>query len=255
MTELNLNTNDKHPVIQIGNTVHRPTSWWTPAIHSLLKYLESSGFKYSPKVLGFDEQGREVLSFIEGQSGKDGWEKIISDEGLRKFAKLLRSYHDAVAEFKPDNDAKWAYTSGLPKQGEIICHGDFGPWNIVWQGDEPVGIVDWDLVFPASHQYDVLYALEYSAPFRDDETTLKWHHFPEVPDRRRRIEVFLEAYGEPAIPSIANRVSEIQRQGGRYEKYLAERGMQPQVDWVADGELDEIEKRAKWTEANKDLFG
>ena len=64
----------------------------------------------------------------------------------------------------------------------------------------------------------------------------------------------MEAYGEPAIPDIASRVAEIQRQGGKYEKYLAERGMQPQVDWVADGELDEIEKRAKWTEANRTLF-
>ncbi|MEU2390837.1 hypothetical protein [Streptomyces sp. NPDC007369] len=24
----------------------------------------------------------------------------------------------------------------------MICHGDFGPWNVVWQGHQPVGIID-----------------------------------------------------------------------------------------------------------------
>ncbi|MFJ9104066.1 phosphotransferase [Streptomyces sp. NPDC102405] len=25
---------------------------------------------------------------------------------------------------------------------EAICHGDFGPWNVVWKGHRPVGIID-----------------------------------------------------------------------------------------------------------------
>jgi hypothetical protein len=254
MAEVNLNTHDKHPIIRIGDTVHRPTGWWTPAVHKLLQYLESAGFKYSPRVLGFDDQGREILSFIEGESGKDGWKKIITDDGLKRYGKLLRKYHDAVAGFQPDEKSEWAYSAGGLKEGEIICHGDFGVWNIVWQGDEPVGIVDWDLVFPANPRYDVLYALEYSAPFRDDETTLKWHHFPEVPNRNHRIKVFAEAYGLKELGNIVEDVAALQRTVGKYEAYLAERGLQPQVDWVANGALEEIEKRAKWTEANKDLF-
>lgn len=254
MAEQNLNSDDKHPIIKIGDTVHRPVHHWTPAVHSLLKYLEKAGFKYSPRVLGFDEEGREVLSFIKGESGKEGWGKIVTDEGLRKFAKLLGTYHDAVSSFEPDKDAEWAYASGAPEDGQVMCHGDFGPWNIVWQGDEPIGIVDWDLVFPSSHQFDVLYALEYSAPFRDDKTALESHHFPEVPDRKHRIEVFLEAYGESPIADVASKVAEVQLQTGEHEKILAERGIQPQVDWVADGDLDEVRKRANWTKANKDLF-
>jgi hypothetical protein len=89
MNEELLDNDDKKPIVRIGDTVHRPTGWWTPSVHALLKHLEAVGFKYAPRVLGFDDQGREVLSYIEGKSGKDGWTKITTDEGLKKFARLL----------------------------------------------------------------------------------------------------------------------------------------------------------------------
>jgi hypothetical protein len=161
-----LNDNPNRAIEHIGDTVHRPTHHWTSSVHTLLKYLELIGFRYSPRVLGFDEQGREVLSYIAGESGANDWSKITSDEGLRKLANLLREYHEAIAGFKPKPNAQWACATGAPKPDEIMCHGDFGPWNIVWQGNDPVGIVDWDLVVPAPAHFDVLDALEYSAPFR-----------------------------------------------------------------------------------------
>ncbi len=248
MPEENLTTNDKHPVIRIGNEVHRPTDFWTPAVHSLLGYLESVGFAYAPKIVGFDGEGREMLEYFEGESGSDGWKNIVSDAGLQKYARLLRSYHDAVKDFKPAKDLEWANGSKGLRTGEIICHGDFGPWNIVWQGGEPVGIVDWDFAHPAKPEYDILYALEYSAPFCDDETALKWRGFKSLPDRKHRIEVFMKAYGAPMIENVAHKVARMQRKVGEYEAYLAKRGIQPQVDWVANGDLEEIEKRARWSE-------
>src|SRR5665213_687753 len=119
----------KRQILRIDNTVHRPTHYWTPAVHELLKFLESVNFPYSPRVLGFDDNGREILSYIEGESGKDSWFKITTDEGLKKSAKLLRTYHDAIAGFNPDGNSEWAYAKGTPEPGEIMCHGDFGPWN------------------------------------------------------------------------------------------------------------------------------
>lgn len=254
MPEEQLSTNKQHPIVRIGNEVHRPTAFWTPAVQDLLKHLESVGFPYSPRVLGFDEEGREVLSYFEGESGKAGWYKILDDDGLRRFAKLLRTYHDAVATYRPPQDLEWSNEAKRLKPGEIICHGDFGPWNIVWQGNEPVGIVDWDVALPAAPEHDILYAIEYSAPFRDDEAAVTWHHFPKVPDRKHRVEVLLEAYGHPAIDNLSTKVAEMQRETGRREAYLAERGIQPQVEWIANGDLDEIEKRAKWSESNSALF-
>jgi hypothetical protein len=255
-TEEDLTTNDGHSIVRIGDTVHRPTSWWTPAVHELLNYLESVGFEYSPRVLGFDEQGREILTYMEGESGGAGWYKIHSDEGLQNYARFLRDYHKAVADYKPSADSIWAYAEGGVKPGEIICHGDFSPWNLTWDGEKPIGIIDWDLVFPAKPSYDVLYALEWSAPFRDDKAALESHHFAEVPDRKRRIDIFLEAYGtnRRELGDVVTEVAAMQRTCSGFEKLLAERGMQPQVDWVANGDLEVNEKHALWTEANRNLF-
>jgi hypothetical protein len=256
MNEEVLAGNATHPILRIGDTVHRPVSWWTPAVHELLKYLESVEFKYSPRVLGFDEQGREILTYMKGESGKEGWFKIHSDKGLQNYAKLLREYHEAVADYKPSDDSIWAYAEGGLKPGEIICHGDFGPWNLTWDGDKPVGIIDWDLVFPAKPSYDVLYALEWSAPFKNDNLAREWHHFPDIPDRKRRIDVFLDAYGanRQKIGDIVSGVATMKRTVASHEKLLAERGMQPQVDWVANGDLEDIEQQALWIEANRYIF-
>lgn len=49
-------------------------------------------------------------------------------------------------------------------------------------------------------------------------------------------------------------VAALQRTVARHEKYLAERGLHPQVEWVAAGDLETIEKRAQWTEIHRQLF-
>jgi len=104
----------------------------------------------------------------------------------------------------------------------------------------------------------VLYALEYAAPFCDDARALEWNHFPSPPDRRRRIEVFIEAYGPVAVGDIVGDivgdVAAMQRQVGGFVAHLAARGLQPQADWIAQGELAEVEKRATWTEQHRALF-
>lgn len=240
--------------MRVGDTVRRLANWWTPAVHALLGYLESVDFRYSPRVLGFDDAGREVLSYIEGDSGVAGWAKVVSDEGLRRFARLLREYHHAVAGFRPAADSEWATCTGAPEPGGIMCHGDFGPWNIVWKGEEPVGIVDWDFVVPSAPRHDVLYALEYSAPFRDDEECLKWLRYPEPPNRRHRIEIFAEAYGLTEIGPVVEDVAAMQRTVSGHTRALAARGLQPQADWVAAGGLETQEERARWTEAHRALF-
>jgi thiamine kinase-like enzyme len=259
MSEENLTTNSTHPVIRIGDSVHRPVAWWSPAVHDLLKHLEKVGFGYAPRFLGLDNKGREVLSYIEGETGSKGnwrpiWQKITNEEGLHKFAKLLRAYHDAVADYKPSAGSEWASGAKELQPGEIICHGDFGVWNIIWQGNNPVGIVDWDMAHPAKPEHDILYALEYAAPFRDDDNILKWHHFTSIPDRKDRIAIFLDAYGTGPISNIADKVAGVQRKVNTRMKYLAQRELQPQADWVANGALEATEARAKWTEQNKQLF-
>ncbi|WP_396136875.1 MULTISPECIES: phosphotransferase [unclassified Amycolatopsis] len=67
-----------------------------------------------------------------------------------------------MAGFRLAGDLRW-FTGTGTGTGEVVCHGDFGPWNVVWRGDQPVGILDWDYARPAPRLHDVAYALEYVA--------------------------------------------------------------------------------------------
>ncbi len=68
------------PVIRVADTVRRRSTG--PAVHALLGYLERVGFRYSPRLLGVDEHGREVLSYLPGSSGRDGWAQVVPEAGL-----------------------------------------------------------------------------------------------------------------------------------------------------------------------------
>jgi hypothetical protein len=241
-------------VVRIGDTVRRPVQPWTPSVHALLRHLDEAGFAYAPRPLGFDEEGREVLTFIEGDSGPAGWAKVVDDQGLRKFARLLRDYHDACAGFSPPSDATWSVDTGGSGHDETVCHGDFGPWNVVWHGDQPAGIIDWDFARPAPRLHDVAYALEYVAPFRDDAECLQWLRYPAPPDRRRRLEIFCTAYGLDSTDGIVSSVIGRQHDNADLVRRLAEQGHEPQSIWVADGLLAELDNRIAWSTANRHLF-
>jgi hypothetical protein len=76
------------------------------AVHDLLRRLEAVGYDQAPRVLGFDDQGREVLTWGDGDPGPEGWGKVVDDKGLIAFARQLRDYHDAVAGYRPADTAR-----------------------------------------------------------------------------------------------------------------------------------------------------
>ena len=39
--------------------------------------------------------------------------------------------------------------------GQLVRHGDFGPWNIVWDGVTPVGLLDFEYARPGDPLDDV----------------------------------------------------------------------------------------------------
>ncbi len=83
--------------------VYRQSGPWSPTIISLLRHLAQVGFAACPRVVGtgFDERGRETLSFIEGEFVHPGpW----SDEAMPRLGNMLRQLHEATSSFKvPDN--------------------------------------------------------------------------------------------------------------------------------------------------------
>lgn len=120
-------------------------------MRDVLRRLERVGFDAAPRWLGIDDQGRDVLSWIEGETfterGRmhpylaDAAGRItFTDAQIAAAMRLLRRYHDAF-------------------EGPVICHGDFGPWNLVWRNGSPVAVIDFDSVHPGDPADDVAYAL------------------------------------------------------------------------------------------------
>ncbi len=223
-------------VVRLGDTVRRPTGPWTPGVHALLRHLERKGFPSAPRVLGVDERGREVLTFLEGTVVyPDHLDLVASDEALAGVARVIRRYHDAVADFE---DAGYAWSDrGGDGRGrsvnEVVCHNDFAPWNLVQLGEGGWGFVDWDLAAPGTRAWDVAWAVLTLVPLSPDIA------MPGA-DVAHRLRVFRDAYGSRDIGAdvVDVAIARCKREA-RLIRKLGERGEKPYVRLLAEGH-DEI---------------
>lgn len=178
--------------------IHRPTGPWTPQVHALLGHLHERGLDGVPEVLGLDDAGREVLSYLPGDT-LDPERESPSDAALGAAARWLRRFHEAVADFVPAAD-QWRQGK-LPldrANGQIICHNDPGLYNWVVVEGEFAGMIDWDRAGPG-------------LPV-DDLAFLCWSGIPllrEVPttDVARRIRIAAEHYGEVSPSELLDAVT------------------------------------------------
>jgi Phosphotransferase enzyme family len=237
-----------------GTAVRHPPHPWSAATHALLTYLEDVGFPYSPRIVGMD-RGDHLLGFIDGESGAEGWAPAVSEHGLAAAARLLRSYHDAVSGWRADIDLLWFDGSrGTGGTGQIVCHGDFYPCNIVWNGLDPVGLLDFEYARVGQRLDDVAYACEYFVPFRDDAECLRWLRYPEPPDRRRRLLAFAQAYGLPSADGLVDHVIRMQQFTRDLVERLARQGLPRQADLVAAGFLEQLDARINWSVRHRALI-
>lgn len=195
--EVQLTGGNVTPVVRVGNTVRRAVGPWTPAVHALLQHLEQVGFEGAPRVLGFDEKDREVLSYIEGfvPSGASPVPSYVwSDESLVEAAHLLRRYHEAVASFEVPRNAEWQPRPWTPPEGELICHNDAASWNTVFQGEKPVAFIDWDAAGPGPPILDLAHLAYSFVPMYHDDLCRAVGLDPP-PNRVKRLRLLCEAYG------------------------------------------------------------
>ena len=68
MTERRLPGGRSFGAVRAGDEVRRPAQPWTATVHSVLRHLEDAGFEGAPRARGFDDQGRERLTFLPGQT-------------------------------------------------------------------------------------------------------------------------------------------------------------------------------------------
>ncbi|MGI8485542.1 MAG: phosphotransferase [Thermomicrobiales bacterium] len=202
-------------VTRVGATVHRQSDAWTPAVHLLLEHLEHLerlGFDGAPRARGYDDRGREVLTFIEGEAGyfdSCGTQPdyLWSDQTLLEAARLLRRLHDATSSFVASPDAAWQLVYPDRSRHEIICHNDFAPYNCIFAKGHLQAIIDFDMAGPGPRVWDLAYAAYRFVPLVATEH-LRYMSIPKAVDMKRRLQLFCDAYGFDQREGFVNTILE-----------------------------------------------
>jgi hypothetical protein len=199
-------------VVRVGNTVRRNLTNASTTIHQLLRHLEAKGFEGSPRFLGIDHKNREMLSFIEGETGIPSsiWQK---DEPLIASAILLRRYHHATLDFTPSH-AAWGYVYPNAQRHEIICHNDFAPYNFVYASGIPVAVIDFDLAGPGPRLRDVAYASYWMTPLSFGSSGQKDLAKTDAKNGSRRLKLFCQTYGISPDAALLDMLIEVLTQMG-----------------------------------------
>jgi hypothetical protein len=239
-------------VVRVGDTVRRPARASTPAVNALLEHLEAVGFDGAPRVLGVDELGRQVLTYIPGETASRPLPAYaVSDETLVALARLLRRFHDAAAGFAPPPGLVWEEGSGDDGEPEIVGHCDVTPENVVFRDGRPVALIDFDLARPTTRLFDVVTTLRHWAPLADPVDADPRQRNLDV---GRRLRLFCDAYGLP--PRDRRRVVEVARlRFGRSYAAMRARAIREGGGWArmwASGAGDRIRRAAAWLDAHQE---
>ncbi len=188
-------------IVRIGDTVRRPVRPFTRTVHALLQHLHDAGFDAAPRPLGFDDQGREMLTFLAGDVPREPLPDYATrDEVLVALARLIRREHPAAHGWQPPAYASWGGLPGVAPHGllrlfdepELVAHMDYCPGNVVFRDGLPAALIDFDLAQPTTRLNDVANALYWWAPLLHPADRAPALVDADIPTR---VALFADAYG------------------------------------------------------------
>jgi hypothetical protein len=184
-------------VVRVGGTIRRPHQPQSYAVADYLDWLEDAGFEGSPRYLGRDTEGRDVLTFVPGDCAGAVPERWVqSEELLASVGRLLRRLHSASAGFVPRDHpfpprpVRQDTLTG--DSSRLVCHLDVTPQNVVVRDGQAAGLVDFDLAGPSTALKDSFNTAMHWVALRDPADA--WPGWEEL-DPFRRLRIFADAYG------------------------------------------------------------
>jgi hypothetical protein len=177
-----------------GDTVLRSAKPQSATVLGVLRHLREVGFSAAPEPIGdgFASDGREQLSYIEGESPHPhAW----SDAGAHRVGGLLRELHVATGSFRPPDDAIWRpwYGRALAGSSPVIGHGDLGPWNILARDGLPVAFIDWDYAGPVDATWELAQVAWLNSHLHDDDVAAI-NSLPPPDARARQMALIVDGY-------------------------------------------------------------
>jgi hypothetical protein len=248
-------------VVRVGDTVRRPRGAWSDSVALYLRHLEQVGFDGAPRYHGVDDQGRNILEYVEGdvpgQPVVETW--AATEDVLTGVARLVRRLHDASAAFVAPPDACWfgedvsvELPADLPPEppADVVSHFDVTPQNVVFRAGEPAALIDFDLTRPGTRLRDVVNTAMYWVPLvppADRDPAFA------ACDTTSRLAAFVDAYGlaqsaRDAFVDVA--VTGASRSWYRMRANALQRGGGWARMW-AEGVGDRILRRREWLLAER----
>jgi hypothetical protein len=154
--------------IRIGDTVRREPRRAPEGMLRVLEHLEHVGFQGSPRLLGRDERGRWVLTYIPGDVALTPYETWCgSNKLLVSVARLLRSYHEAMRSFECKSDIYWPTKPPRGYEGRTIGHMDVSMANVVCVKGIAAALIDFEEVGAVAAVWDVARTARHWVPLLD----------------------------------------------------------------------------------------
>lgn len=175
-----------------GKVVYRPLQSWSPTVHLILKHLEQENVTESPKFIGVNKD-QEILSFVVGNTYNYPLVgAITTNEALISAGKLLRKLHDSTASLLEQLDVNAHQWMLEPREPfEVICHGDFTPYNVALSENTVIGVFDFDTAHPAPRIWDLAYSVYCWSPFKTDSND----KLGTISEQAARAKLFCDSYG------------------------------------------------------------
>lgn len=227
-------------VVRVGDTVRRAVPARHDYVVSVLRHFERVGWPGSPRFVGVDAQGRQILTYLDGHVA---WEAAQSPDvwsraSLERVATLVRQFHDLTAG------------THLAGDQEVVCHNDLSPTNTVYRdsgfGLRPVAFLDWDEAAPGRRVHDV--------------AQLCWQYLDLGPRRTSPVGVanlirfVCDAYGLRERGELIETIrwSQVRRWGGIEDAATA--GDPVMVRLREDGAAEKVKAAYEWVTQHRDTL-
>lgn len=209
-----------------SRSVSRDRRVWSTTVHRLLSHLADARVDDLPVPLAEQSPELDEVSFVEGTTAVD---VVLSRDQVESFGRLLRSLHDAGADFDalpadawqpfefrahaPDPFSESTFLSEI-----VIGHGDTGPWNVLVTSAESVSLIDWEFAGPIVRLDEIAATCWLAMRFHDPEVDAV-APLTSLEEKVELLRAFLDAYGlERALwPAVVQGMSDYAIRDTAYE--------------------------------------
>ncbi len=243
-------------IVRVGDTVRRPIGDHSTAVHRVLRHLEEVGFDGAPRFIGIDAQGREVLTYIDGEVAGRPWPTWVAESGrAASVARLLRRLDDALIPLAVPSDLAFDLSGrpAVPPASAFLGHRDVTPENTVFRKGQAHALIDFDLVRPSTRIDEVCNLLLWWGawmPVEDREPVMR--NIDAAERARLLVDSYTLAQDDRHLV-VDSAIDAASRSWFSMRDRARTRGGGWARMW-AEGVGDKIRRREQWLRSNRDAL-